>query len=332
VDGQAGNDTVNVDDSATTSGQLYFVNGLSVTRGGFGGASVTGSETLRLTADAGGSTVVVDSTTVGVNLVINAGDGLDTITVEETNPNSAVTIEASNGADTVNVNPDSTGAAAVRFVSAGATQLNNLLIGGGGTATVVAGADKTVVVTGNLSINNNGRLDLADNALVVDYTAGNPLVSIRTWLTSGYAGGAWNGNGISSSVAAADAAHKQALGYGEATDLFSTFPATFAGVDVDNTAVLVRHTVYGDTNLDRTVNLTDFNKLAANFGAAGGWAQGNLNYDATINLSDFNLLAGNFGTTLSPATAPIAPPTPGASGVPEVATVGTTKRGNRRTA
>jgi hypothetical protein len=97
--------------------------------------------------------------------------------------------------------------------------------------------------------------------------------------------------------------------------------------------VLVRHTIYGDTNLDRNVNLTDFNKLAANFGSAGGWSQGNLNYDATVNLGDFNLLAGNFGTSLSPAITLVAPPTPSAtSGVPEVATVGTTRRGSKRTA
>ena len=330
VDGQGGNDTVNVNDSATTGGQVYFVNGLNVTRGGFGGTTVTGTETFRLLADAGNSIVVVDSTSVGVNLVVNAGDGLDTITLEETNPASPVSVEASIGADTVNVNTDASGSAAVRFVS-GVTRLNNLNIGLGGSAAVVPGADKVLVLTGSLIVNAAAKLDLADNALVLDYAVGSPLNNVRNWLTSGYAGGAWNGNGINSSVAAADASHKQALGYAEASDLFGTFPATFAGIEVDNTAVLVRHTLYGDTNLDRSVNLTDFNKLAANFGSAGGWSQGNLNYDATVNLSDFNLLAGNFGASLSPAMTMVAPPTPQASGVPEVATVGTTKRGSRRT-
>jgi len=331
IDGQAGNDTVNVNDSATATGQVYFVNGLSVTRGGFGGTTVTGTETLRLLADAGDSIVVVDSTSVGVNLVINGGDGLDTITLEETNPASPVSVEASTGADTVNVNTDASGSAAVRFVS-GVTRLNNLNIGLGGSAAVAPGADKVVVLTGSLILNAAAKLDLADNALVLDYAVGSPLNNVRNWLTSGYAGGAWNGNGINSSVAAADASHKQALGYAEASDVFGTFPATFAGVQVDNTAVLVRHTIYGDVNLDRNVNLTDFTKLAANFGATGGWSQGNLNYDATINLSDFNLLAGNFGTSLAPATTLVAPPTPSATGVPEVATVGTTKRGSKRTA
>jgi len=45
------------------------------------------------------------------------------------------------------------------------------------------------------------------------------------------------------------------------------------------------------------VNLADFNRLAAGFGATGGasWTQGNFNYDGGVNLSDFNLLASNFG-------------------------------------
>lgn len=51
----------------------------------------------------------------------------------------------------------------------------------------------------------------------------------------------------------------------------------------------------GDTNLDRTVNIADFSRLAANFNRAGtSWLQGNFNYDTTINIADFSLLAGNF--------------------------------------
>jgi hypothetical protein len=58
----------------------------------------------------------------------------------------------------------------------------------------------------------------------------------------------------------------------------------------------VRYTRYGDANLDGTANLTDFNRLAANFGASNTlWGQGNFNYDGQTNLLDFNLLAGNFG-------------------------------------
>jgi hypothetical protein len=45
------------------------------------------------------------------------------------------------------------------------------------------------------------------------------------------------------------------------------------------------------------VNLTDFNRLASNFGLATGavWTQGDFTHDGVINLTDFNRLAANFG-------------------------------------
>jgi hypothetical protein len=76
----------------------------------------------------------------------------------------------------------------------------------------------------------------------------------------------------------------------------------------------VKFTLSGDANLDGSVNLIDFNKLAANFGQGGRlWFEGDFNYDGLVNLSDFNLLAGNFGQTLAPIEL---------SNVPEPAWVG----------
>jgi hypothetical protein len=75
---------------------------------------------------------------------------------------------------------------------------------------------------------------------------------------------------------------------------------------VDDTAVLVKFTRYGDANLDGQVNLADFNALAANFGQSNRfWRQGDFNYDGTVNLQDFNRLAANFG--LSAAGPQVTP-------------------------
>ena len=93
-----------------------------------------------------------------------------------------------------------------------------------------------------------------------------------------------------------------------------SFPATSLGESIDNTAVLVRYTLYGDADLSRIVNLADFNRLAGNFGLSGTrWSQANFDYDSITDLSDFNLLAGNFGLTLSgERTADeLLPPPPG---------------------
>ena len=135
--------------------------------------------------------------------------------------------------------------------------------------------------------------------MILDYAGASPLLtSVLPLLTSGYAGGAWTGPGITSSTAAATPGH--AVGYGEASAVFTSFPATFAGQSVDNTTVLLRYTRYGDANLDQQVNLQDFNRLAGNFGTSGTplWTQGNFNFDNQVNLQDFNRLASNFGLPL----------------------------------
>ena len=55
----------------------------------------------------------------------------------------------------------------------------------------------------------------------------------------------------------------------------------------------------GDANNDGTVNLLDFNRLAANFGQSPRtFSQGDFNYDGVVNLLDFNVLASRFGTAI----------------------------------
>jgi hypothetical protein len=55
----------------------------------------------------------------------------------------------------------------------------------------------------------------------------------------------------------------------------------------------------GDANHDRTVDLTDFTILAANFNQTGkSFSQGDFNYDGTVDLTDFTYLAANFDRTL----------------------------------
>jgi hypothetical protein len=65
--------------------------------------------------------------------------------------------------------------------------------------------------------------------------------------------------------------------------------------------IVIRRALNGDANLDGTVNLQDFNRLAAHFGESGTtWAEGNFNYDNMTGLADFNALAGNFGMSAAP--------------------------------
>jgi hypothetical protein len=170
-----------------------------------------------------------------------------------------------------------------------------LHVSGGRVTVSPNGTSAATSVVNHLDVSATGKLDLTNNALVVPYSGASPLPDIRADIVSGYAGGAWSGNGIISSQANAN---QFGIGYGEASGL-SPIPAIFGTVTGD--AVLVRFARYGDANLDGTVNLQDFNRLAANFGAAANalWTQGDFTYDGAVNLQDFNRLAANFGLTAS---------------------------------
>jgi hypothetical protein len=167
----------------------------------------------------------------------------------------------------------------------------------GGEARLLAGGGRTVVnsllIAGGTT--PTAKLNITNNPVVVDWVqtdppGAGPFATIKAQVASGYAGGSWSGNGIVSSNAN-DSTH--GVGYAEASTLASV-PAVFGTVDAD--AVLLRLTRYGDANLDGTVNLQDFNALAANFGTTeGDWVEGDFNYDSTVNLQDFNRLAANFG-------------------------------------
>ena len=54
--------------------------------------------------------------------------------------------------------------------------------------------------------------------------------------------------------------------------------------------------LYGDINLDGTVNVQDLAILAANYRkqVTGGWLQGDFNNDGVVDVQDLALLAANY--------------------------------------
>jgi hypothetical protein len=162
-----------------------------------------------------------------------------------------------------------------------------------------AGRNKVARV-GALSFSSAGRMDLSDNALIVDYTGPTPFSLIRNYIIAGRNGGNWLGDQLTSSAAAANA--NMALGIVEASSIGS--PATFFGQPIDSTTLLIAYTFAGDTNLDGKVNTIDFNNLSGNFGGSGKvWLNGDFDYDGLVSSTDFNLLAGNFGRILAPVAS-----------------------------
>jgi hypothetical protein len=301
---------------------------LSITLAAGEGADVIDVDALpagvALTINAGGGndTININETAAGASAVIVASTGTDTLNVNGDGVGAAsARFDASVSFGTVNLGAGGTIDGGGNLTVTGAMNWSGGAMTGAGTTTIAAGAnlnllgtgvrlsERALVIngdatmeaggglvlrTGSLTLAPAATLNVKDNALIVDYTGPSPFAGIRAALTSGFTGGLWNGTGINSSTAATNPGY--ALGYAEASDVFIAFPADFVGQSVDDSAVLVRYTRGGDANLDGTVSLVDFNRLAASFGQTNSnWGQGNFNYDGATNLLDFNLLAANFG-------------------------------------
>ncbi len=250
-----------------------------------------------------------------------------------------------NGQDNLAINVTNAGAA-VQF---GATQHLAHLDVADGAAQVLPGAG-SVLVTKALSIDEtDSRLDLADGAMILDYTGPSPMPEVTGWLRSGFNrdAGYWDGGGIASSVAAASGRRITAVGVLDNTDADFGGRDSFLGEDVDPTSILARYTWSGDADLNGVVDSNDYDRIDTTWllwmheGRApdGGfrWAVGDFNCDGTINSNDYDLidrawvlrgeslLAGveSSGSVAPPAETDFVidlPPTFGT--VPEPATVG----------
>jgi hypothetical protein len=153
-----------------------------------------------------------------------------------------------------------------------------------------------------LSITGTGTLDLNDNDLILDYSGASPIAAYEALVASGYNGvGDWQGDGITSSVAAIDGNYVLAVADNAALAApFGTAQggALFSGVDVDLTTVLVKFTHRVDLNLDGLVTDTDGIIFSTNYepGAAAMWSIGDLDYDGVFSDNDV-ILFGTFYDT-----------------------------------
>jgi hypothetical protein len=151
-----------------------------------------------------------------------------------------------------------------------------------------------------------GKIDLADHDLVVQATAATRaglMNSIRSYLRSGRNGGAWNGNGIASSAAAANTARNTGLAAilndnGGGTPLMGTFN----GVPVDANSILIKYTYDGDSDLDGDVDADDYARIDGGFaqrnspGFVASYRTGDFDYSNSVNSDDFFLIDRAFSS------------------------------------
>ena len=262
-----------------------------------GGYTVAGGNALTIAGNPATPSVVVNSGnhTISAPLVLGAttnfgvaaGASLDvsgdlTATGQALVKSDAGLVQFKN----VRANSLNVSAGTVRVASngtdAGVSRMNALIVAGGASPTAA--------------------LDLTNNGLVLDYSDTSPLTATTDLIVAGRAGGAWTGQGLTSSAAAANS-NTHALGIAEASDVLGVTGGTFMGQTVDETTVLVRYTRLGDANLDGTTGIADFSRLGANFNQPGGWAQGDFNLDGTVGIADFSLLGANYNQSAGDAFA-----------------------------
>jgi hypothetical protein len=186
-----------------------------------------------------------------------------------------------------------------------------------GAAARFAATSGLALSVASLAITGGGTLDLADNALVVDYTATSPADAIRGLLFSGRAGGTWAGTGIVSSTAAADP--RRGIGYAEASLLGVT---SWGGIAVDATAVVLKCVAAGDTDLNGGVDADDYARTDRGRAAGlGTWVFGDFDYDGVVTAADLAVLDGTAASADAPEPAMAATPPAAPEEVVPVATV-----------
>jgi hypothetical protein len=177
--------------------------------------------------------------------------------------------------------------------SAGSLSANALDVSGG-RVILAPGGDKVLRVQ-SVVVSSNGRIDLADNDMIVNYSGASPIDDVRLLIVTGYNSGAWTGNGLTSSRAAtspnAGEAGETALGYGEASVLGLS---SFGGIAVDPTTVVIKYTYSGDADLNGQVDVADLGVLASNWQSAAAWTGGDFDYSSFVDVADLGLLASNW--------------------------------------
>jgi hypothetical protein len=158
----------------------------------------------------------------------------------------------------------------------------------------------------------SARYDLKTNAAIIDFNSSSPVATVRQQIIAGRGGAGlgkpWNGDGITSSAAAAANAaepESRSIGYAENSALPLGPYVTFHGRQVDASSLLIAFTRTGDANLDGIVNDDDVTIVSATY-APGvpqpHWALGDFDYNGFVDDDDVTLLSAFY----DPAAAPIA--------------------------
>jgi hypothetical protein len=277
------------------SGGCASIGTISGTGQAYIGSSGTSSAMVTATSIAGVSLTIRNNSILSLSSPSPATNTISQLTVSGSN--NAIYLSGVNASITLGcatLQADTTlsyGATSGTTVPLSVT--GSLTINDGSQLAILSNASGGVTNTiSSLAINGGGQLDLANSGLITS----TPSNTIRQYLINGFNNGAWNGTGGISSVnananyniPASNGGHFTALGYSSGT--------TIAALHLTAGQTLVKYTIYGDANLDGTVDINDLNIVASNFlsGNPGTWDTGDFYYAGETDISDLNAVLSNY--------------------------------------
>ncbi len=142
----------------------------------------------------------------------------------------------------------------------------------------------------------NGSLDLADNDLLITSTSQSLVTG---FIREARNGGAWDHAGITSSSARDSISHNTTLGLmdGATYRALNGATATFGGLPVDDSNVLVKYTYYGDADFNGVVDFDDYSRTDSGFNSGQtGWFHGDFDYSGIVDFDDYSLIDLAFNT------------------------------------
>ena len=186
---------------------------------------------------------------------------------------------------------------------------------------------------GTLDIPSPGRVDLANNKLIVtDGEVGTFDGASYSGLTgriaSAYNFGAWDGAGVFTSMPDAQADRGiTTIAVATADEVFYA-GGTFGGVSTSSGDVLLMYTYAGDLNMDGLVDGADYGVIDnfVQFPGTSGYSNGDFNYDGVIDGADYGIIdttiqlqgapipSGTYGSTPMAAVAAVPEPAAGVTG------------------
>jgi len=272
---------------------------------GFTAAKVTGgsaddSLTLQI---ANSSTMPVTYVSGGGSDTVTGSSGNESVTIQSTSSAPGVTFQPGGGSDSLTVTggvvtipATATGDYTERDFSLVAVSASAKLVFAPATLRI----NRTIVVADSLNLSTTGKLDLANNDMIIRsgsaHDTGSTLVAtVRSRLTSGY-GGTWSGNGIDSASAhSSSGATKAGLGY-----FLVGAAGTLDDVLIASGDVIIAYVLEGDADLNGSVNVGDLGALATSYGmtADARWIDGDFNYDGRVDVGDLAILTTDYGSSL----------------------------------